>query len=114
MVEAAAVAHDFDRHGLPGREKTDRYDEFVGVGNRAVADFDDYVILEDSGLFRGTAGFDIGRCAAPTQVQASAAAGGGSRVQSAVMQSTSSRLAVCRPAAAARRPSSAIGSGSVP
>jgi hypothetical protein len=43
--DLAAIAHDLDRRRLPDRELTDRHNEFAGVGDRAVADADDQVIL---------------------------------------------------------------------
>jgi hypothetical protein len=55
-----AIAHNLDRRGLPDRELTDRHDEFVRVGDRAVADLDDYVSLQNPALLRGTACLDVG------------------------------------------------------
>ena len=41
----ASAAYNVDRGGLPDREMADRDDEFVGVGDGAVADLDDHVVL---------------------------------------------------------------------
>ena len=58
--DTVTIPHDLDRRRLTDCELTDRHDEFVGVGDGSVADLDDHVILQDSGLLRGTAGFDVG------------------------------------------------------
>jgi hypothetical protein len=50
----AAITHDLDRRWPPDRKLTDRHHEFVGVGERAVTDLDDQIVLQDSALCRRT------------------------------------------------------------
>ena len=65
-----AVAHHLDRGVLADLQLPHRDDEFVGVGDRAVPDLDDDVVLQDARLLRGATGLDVGHLRARREVVA--------------------------------------------
>src|ERR1700761_1509786 len=65
-----AVADHLDRSVLTDLQLPHRNNELIGVGDRAVADLDHYVVLQDARLLRGAARLDVGHLCARCEVVA--------------------------------------------